>query len=74
MLGNAWTRLEVRGEPMIVIGNMLGVAPEDRAELLRWSDDMLKALGSPDPGAGDTATETHIEVKEQPLWVGERNR
>ncbi len=37
--------------PMIVIGNMLGVAPEDRATLLRWSDDMLKSLGSPDPGA-----------------------
>ena len=36
--------------PMIVIGNMLGVAPEDRDDLLRWSDDMLKALGSPDPG------------------------
>ena len=31
--------------PMIVIGNMLGVAPEDRDDLLRWSDDMLKALG-----------------------------
>ena len=42
--------------PMIVIGNMLGVAPEDRDELLRWSDDMLKGLGSPDPGAMDRAT------------------
>lgn len=42
--------------PMIVIGNMLGVAPEDRDDLLRWSDDMLKSLGSPDPGALDRAT------------------
>jgi cytochrome P450 family 142 subfamily A polypeptide 1 len=41
--------------PMIVIGNMLGVAPEDRATLLRWSDDMLKSLGSPDPAAMDGA-------------------
>ena len=41
--------------PMIVIGNMLGVAPEDRDMLLRWSDDMLKALGSPDPDAMDVA-------------------
>ncbi len=41
--------------PMIVIGNMLGVAAEDRADLLRWSDDMLKALGSPDPGAMERA-------------------
>lgn len=30
--------------PMIMIGDMLGVAPEDRADLLRWSDDMLTAL------------------------------
>ncbi len=35
--------------PMIVIGNMLGVAPEDRDDLLRWSDDMLRSLGSSDP-------------------------
>ena len=34
--------------PMIVIGDMLGVAPEDRADLLRWSDDMLGSL-SGDP-------------------------
>jgi hypothetical protein len=27
--------------PMIVIGDMLGVAPEDRDLLLRWSDDLL---------------------------------
>jgi len=30
--------------PMIMIGDMLGVAPADRAELLRWSDDLLGAL------------------------------
>lgn len=41
--------------PMIVIGDMLGVAPEDRDDLLRWSDDMLKALGSPDPSLMDGA-------------------
>jgi cytochrome P450 family 142 subfamily A polypeptide 1 len=27
--------------PMIMIGDMLGVAPEDRDMLLRWSDDMI---------------------------------
>jgi cytochrome P450 family 142 subfamily A polypeptide 1 len=27
--------------PMIIIGDMLGVRPEDRAMLLRWSDDLL---------------------------------
>ena len=39
----------------VVIGDMLGVAPEDRDSLLRWSDDMVKALGSPDPTAMDAA-------------------
>jgi len=31
--------------PIMVIGNLLGVAPTDRDTLLRWSDDMLKAWG-----------------------------
>ena len=35
--------------PLIMIGNDLGVAPEDRAQLLEWSDAMLTALtGDPD--------------------------
>lgn len=34
--------------PMIVIGDMLGVKPEDRDELLEWSDDLLKAVGVED--------------------------
>jgi len=47
--------------PMIVIGNMLGVAPEDRDALLGWSDDMVKALGAPDPTAMDRAAVAAIE-------------
>ena len=31
--------------PMAVIGDMLGVAPSERATLLAWSDDMVKAQG-----------------------------
>jgi cytochrome P450 family 142 subfamily A polypeptide 1 len=31
--------------PMIVIGDLLGVAAEDRDELLAWSDDLLGSLG-----------------------------
>ena len=35
--------------PLIVIGDMLGIPPEDRADLLRWSDDMLASLsGEPE--------------------------
>ncbi len=42
--------------PIIMIGDMLGVAPGDRDDLLRWSDDMLKGQGSPDPDAMERAT------------------
>jgi cytochrome P450 family 142 subfamily A polypeptide 1 len=34
--------------PMIVIGDLLGVAPEDRADLLRWSDDLIGSLSGED--------------------------
>lgn len=32
--------------PLITIGDMLGVAPEDRDDLLRWSEEMLRSQGS----------------------------
>ena len=60
--------------PMIVIGNMLGVAPEDRDALLRWSDDMLKALGSPDPKAMEGATVAAMEYAEYITAVTEQRR
>jgi cholest-4-en-3-one 26-monooxygenase len=60
--------------PMIVIGNMLGVAPADRDVLLRWSDDMLKALGSPDPLAMDRATTAAMEYAGYITAVAEQRR
>jgi cholest-4-en-3-one 26-monooxygenase len=60
--------------PMIVIGNMLGVAPGDRDDLLRWSDDMLKALGSPDPGAMDKAAQAAAEYAGYITAVAEQRR
>src|SRR5665213_2364873 len=60
--------------PMIVIGNMLGVAPEDRDALLRWSDDMLKALGSPDPTAMEGAALAAMEYAEYITAVAEQRR
>lgn len=30
--------------PLVMIGDALGVAPEDRPTLLKWSDDMMNAL------------------------------
>jgi cytochrome P450 family 142 subfamily A polypeptide 1 len=42
--------------PMIVIGDMLGVPPDDRDLLLRWSDDMLASLsGRPEDVAAAAA-------------------
>jgi len=35
--------------PMIVIGDMLGVAPEDRDRLLRWSDELIEGTSSTAP-------------------------
>ncbi|EHI12064.1 cytochrome P450 [Mycolicibacterium thermoresistibile] len=32
--------------PMAVIGDMLGVAPEDRGQLLKWSDDLVTGLST----------------------------
>ena len=62
--------------PIIVIGNMLGVAPKDRDTLLRWSDDMLKALGSPDPTLLDGAATAFVEYTEyiNPVFEDRRAR
>jgi cytochrome P450 family 142 subfamily A polypeptide 1 len=62
--------------PIIVIGEMLGVAPEDRDDLLRWSDDMLKALGAPDPSMMDAATMAFIEYSDyiHPVFDDRRRR
>jgi cholest-4-en-3-one 26-monooxygenase len=50
--------------PLIMIGDMLGVAPDDRDDLLRWSDDMLKSQGSPDPDAMTDAMNAFVEYSE----------
>jgi cytochrome P450 family 142 subfamily A polypeptide 1 len=34
--------------PLIMIGDALGVEPEDRPTLLQWSDDLLRGLGTDD--------------------------
>lgn len=45
--------------PLTVIANDLGVAPEDRAQLLDWSDAMLSALTG-DPASMGPATEAFV--------------
>jgi cytochrome P450 family 142 subfamily A polypeptide 1 len=40
--------------PMMLIGDLLGVAPEDRDRLLKWSDDMVSSQG------GNATMEMHM--------------
>ena len=54
--------------PMIVIGDMLGVPPEHRDELLRWSDDMLASL-SGDPGRVEAAATAFLAYQEYALGL-----
>jgi cytochrome P450 family 142 subfamily A polypeptide 1 len=49
--------------PLIMIGDDLGVAPEDRAQLLEWSDAMLSALTG-DPASLEPATLAFIGYTE----------
>jgi cytochrome P450 family 142 subfamily A polypeptide 1 len=35
--------------PLVMIGDALGVAPEDHPTLLRWSDDLMRGQGQDDP-------------------------
>jgi cytochrome P450 family 142 subfamily A polypeptide 1 len=50
--------------PMIMIGDALGVAPEDRAQLLEWSDDLVKGLIGTEGEALDRATASYLEFRE----------
>lgn len=61
--------------PMIVIGDMLGVAPEDRGRLLRWSDAMLRALDTnPSPAAVAESAEAYAGWHEHITSAVERRR
>jgi cytochrome P450 family 142 subfamily A polypeptide 1 len=56
--------------PMIVIGDMLGVLPDDRDALLRWSDDMVSAQGgNVSEAAIVRAAEAFAEYHEYALGV-----
>ena len=56
--------------PMIVIGDMLGVLPDDRDSLLRWSDDMVSAQGgNVSEAAIVRAAEAYSEYEDYALRV-----
>ncbi len=47
--------------PMVMIGDALGIPPEDRAQLLGWSDDMVRGLVGGDGGeAMEQATAAYL--------------
>ncbi|MEE2665645.1 MAG: cytochrome P450 [Myxococcota bacterium] len=62
--------------PMAIIGDMLGVAAEDRDRLLQWSDDMVTASGNEDPVAAQRAMQSGLEWREYAAEVvrDRRNR
>lgn len=61
--------------PMIVIGDMLGVLPDDRDRLLRWSDDMVSAQGgNVSEAAMVRAAEAYGEYEEYAIGVIRQRR
>ena len=55
--------------PLILIGDMLGVAPEDHDRLLRWSDDLMRGLVSEDPEKLSAQARAGLEYREYCLRV-----
>jgi len=55
--------------PLIVIGDLLGVDPEDHERLLGWSDDLMRGLGSKDPAKLAAQVKAGIEYREYCLRV-----
>ena len=55
--------------PLIVIGDLLGVDPADHERLLRWSDDLMRGLGSKDPAKLGAQVQAGIEYREYCMKV-----
>jgi cytochrome P450 family 142 subfamily A polypeptide 1 len=55
--------------PLIVIGDLLGVDAEDHERLLRWSDDLMRGLGSKDPEKLMAQVRAGIEYREYCMQV-----
>ncbi len=60
--------------PLIVIGDLLGVDPADHERLLRWSDDLMRGLGSKDPALLAAQVRAGMEVREYCLRVAADRR
>jgi cytochrome P450 family 142 subfamily A polypeptide 1 len=60
--------------PLIVIGDLLGVDAADHERLLRWSDDLMRALGSTDPALLAAQARAAIEYREYCLRIAADRR
>jgi cytochrome P450 family 142 subfamily A polypeptide 1 len=60
--------------PLIVIGDLLGVDPADHERLLRWSDDLMRGLGSKDPALLAAQVRSGMEVREYCLKAAAERR
>jgi cholest-4-en-3-one 26-monooxygenase len=60
--------------PLIVIGDLLGVAPADYERLLHWSDDLMRGLGSRDPALLAAQVRSGMEVREYCLKAAAERR
>ena len=60
--------------PLIVIGDLLGVDAADHERLLRWSDDLMRALGSTDPALLAAQARAGMEYRAYCLGVAAERR
>jgi cytochrome P450 family 142 subfamily A polypeptide 1 len=60
--------------PLIVIGDMLGIAPDDRGMLLRWSEDMLMSQGAMTEETVEKAGIAFAEYQDYILPIVEQRR
>jgi cytochrome P450 family 142 subfamily A polypeptide 1 len=60
--------------PLNMIGDLLGVDRGNRPALLRWSEDMLRSQGSPDPDGMQAAMQAFIEYEAymEPVFADRR--
>lgn len=60
--------------PLIMIADMLGIEAAHRSDLLRWSDDMMRSQGNPDPSGMEDAAKAFTEYNDYMRLVIESRR
>jgi cytochrome P450 family 142 subfamily A polypeptide 1 len=60
--------------PLAMIGDALGVDPNDHSKVLEWSDNLMRALGAADPTLVERAMTTFMEYDEYARRIIEDRR